>query len=310
MSENHNLQTPGEIIAAARKQRSLTQAQVAERTKIPEAMIAAVEADEYHKISGDLYVVSFLRTISAVVGADADQVLDLYARLAGQEGGKGTGGTPVWDSEEVLVQRVGFAWRSWLLYACLGILVVLAILLLVRGCGTSNTANGQQQAMSASTRETAAAVVVDSNIAAGVSDVDSLAAGNPAEAEAAALPPCFANRDEIAFSGKPSFSLTLAVTTDHVVSIKVRADGQNGFHSADWRGVADDIPVLPPGDVTPGRVYRCHGGFVVFWGAADHFGLKLGDLEGVAVRLQGLPYTLDGLVPDQEIILDRQSVGR
>ncbi len=300
LMDKHALQTPGEVLAAARRQRSLTVAQVAEKTKIPPAMVAAVEADEYHKISGPIYVRSFLRTIAEAVGADAERVLELYAGMAGQEGGSGAGEAQVWDAEEVVVQRLGFNWQPWMLYVAAAVVLVVALGFLLRGCGgePAATDHGRPAAVS----ETAA-TVPDS--------VAGAAAPPPAETgQAAAVVPCRTEAEEVVFEAAAVGDLVLAVESGQVVNVSVRADGQHEFLGADWSGDGRGIPDLPDGGIVPGRVYRCGGKFIVYWHAADHFGLKLGDPAGVSVFLQGRPYSLAGVAAGQEIILDRHSIDR
>jgi len=130
------VQTPGEILAAARKKRELTVAEVAGLTKIPEAMVAAVEADEYHKLSGPLYVRSFLRSIAQAVGEDPRRVLDLYGEMTGGESASAAApGSTVWEAEEVVVQKLGMSWQPWVIGVADVILVLVVILFVVRGCG-------------------------------------------------------------------------------------------------------------------------------------------------------------------------------
>ncbi len=308
MTEKHELQTPGEILSAARKQQSLTLDQVAERTKIPVTMIAAVEADEYFKISGPIYVRSFLRTIAQALGVDSEHVLDLHRRLAGQVDGTKSGDAPVWETEEVVVQRVGFNFRPWMLYVVVGLAVAVLALLLARGCRDSRSVanpddSGQRNSTDPQT------VVVDTLESANSAAVDipTVDQEKP-QSSSADLPACYSAGEPVVFSGNEDYALVLVVATDHVLSVQVRSDGQRDFHGADW-GDVDGIPLLPAGEVVPGQVYRCRDGFLVFWGAADHFGMKLGDLSGVSTYLQGRPYGLSGLTPGQEIILDRHSVG-
>ncbi len=302
MMDKHALQTPGEVLSAARRQRSLTVAQVAEKTKIPPAMVAAVEADEYQKISGPIYVRSFLRTIAQAVGADAERILELYAGMAGQEGGSGAGEAQIWDSEEVVVQRLGFSWQPWMLYVAVALVVVVALGLFLRGCGGESSS--VDQGSTAVVAEPAATGTVSDSLAAG-------AAVPATETERApAAVPCRTGVEEVVFATAAEGDLVLAVEADQVVNVSVRTDGHREFLGADWSGGGQGIPDLPDSGIVPGRVYRCGGKFIVYWHAADHFGLKLGDPAGVAVFLQGRPYSLAGVAAGQEIILDRHSIDR
>ncbi len=305
MTDKQELRTPGEVLAAARKQRFLTVAQVAEQTKIPVAMVEAVEADEYHLISGPLYVRSFLRTIAQAVGADPEQVLQLYAGMAGREGGADADEAPVWQADEVIVQRLGNGWRPWMTYALVAVAAVLILGAGVRGCLNRQDNSGTEPGAHATLPETST-TVADSQL---VTDGTTAAA---AEATAPEVP-CPGAGAPVDFKDAEARTaaddLILAIECAHVVSLSVRTDGEREFTGADWSAGPQGIPAFPDGQIVPGRVYRCGGRFIVFWHASDHFGLKVGDPEGVAVRLQGRPYPLDGLTAGQEIILDRHSLG-
>ena len=110
-------------------QGGLTLDEVAERTKIPVPILHSLELDEYHKISGPLYVNSFLRTYAADVGVDPARVLDLYARFSGEvvAGASEPEAPAVWTEEEVTIQRVGLPWVR------IGLAAVLIVVPAVRG---------------------------------------------------------------------------------------------------------------------------------------------------------------------------------
>ncbi len=68
MNDKPLLKTPGEMISEAREAQDLSIALLSERTKIPPKVLSALELDEYHKISGPLYIKSFLRTCATDLG--------------------------------------------------------------------------------------------------------------------------------------------------------------------------------------------------------------------------------------------------
>lgn len=78
--------TPGELLRRGREARGLTVADVSERTKIPPRLVEAIERDEYHKLSGDLYVKSFLRAYAGCVGLEASDLLARFERAAASAG--------------------------------------------------------------------------------------------------------------------------------------------------------------------------------------------------------------------------------
>lgn len=103
--------TPGEMLREAREARRFSVADVSECTKIPPWLVEAMERDEYHKLSGGLYVKSFLRTYAGCVGMDAEGLLAVYEQATGAAapptGSLGIDG--VWTEEETTVRRVGLS---------------------------------------------------------------------------------------------------------------------------------------------------------------------------------------------------------
>lgn len=128
-SGTNHVRTPGEVLAAARLRQGLSLEQLAERTKIPAPVLAAIERDEYHLVSGPLYVKSFLRTCAAEVGADPDEILDLYSAVGGDPPQVGDEGQPqVWRDAEVKVERIGLPWPR-ILGIALAVIILAGIAL-------------------------------------------------------------------------------------------------------------------------------------------------------------------------------------
>jgi cytoskeleton protein RodZ len=109
MTDATTPRTPGELLRAARQARSLTVAEVSERTKIPPRLVEAIERDEYHKLSGGLYVKSFLRTYAGCVGLDEADLLAVYEQAAGTAPPPAAAAEDTWVEEETTVRRVGVA---------------------------------------------------------------------------------------------------------------------------------------------------------------------------------------------------------
>jgi cytoskeleton protein RodZ len=155
MNDKPLFKTPGEMISEAREAKDLTIAQLSERTKIPPPVLSALELDEYHKISGPLYIKSFLRTCAADLGLDPDIVLGLYNKISGEQQGGSGGADMVWDEDKVQVSRIGLPWIQIVLVA--GILAVLigVGMFTLRGCG------GDEEAATAEnlTEDTSPAIV-------------------------------------------------------------------------------------------------------------------------------------------------------
>ncbi len=162
-----DLKTPGELLREARLARQLSLTDIARRTKIPERLIAALEQDQYQKVSGPLYVKSFLRNYAGAVGLDPEELLELYRRhpdareeivapspppedlgpqeikppsympqtIARPPQDQAAAGGDVWQ-EEVQVHRLGLSAGAKLGFWLVGLLVfLLLVVLIVRGLG-------------------------------------------------------------------------------------------------------------------------------------------------------------------------------
>ena len=322
MTDQPLLQTPGEVLAGARKSHGDSLEVVAARTKIPPGMLAAIEADEYHKVSGHLYVRSFLRTYAADVGLDPDRILDLYAKMSGERApAAGNSESPVWEDEKVVVQKIGIPWKPLLGIAAVCILVGLGLFIMLKGDGDV-PAVGEGPRTGGPFAADSSAVVVSEGIEepAGVLDDSLQAAVAPPEDAAAGAttaggagtralpPPALPGTPDLDLQGTGAPSLVLRVLCPEKMEVEVRRDSEPGFAAAVWPQ-AGDPPPLPAGDIRPGQVYGCREGFVVYWGAGDHFSLRLGRTLGVAVHLNGNPHPVEGLGIGQEILLDRHSTG-
>lgn len=135
MNDTPVLKTPGEMITEARESRELSIAQLSERTKIPPPVLAALEMDEYHKISGPLYIKSFLRTCAVDLGLDPESVLSLYSKISGEQDAGTPGAETVWGEDQVKVSRIGLPWlRITMIVGVLAVAIGLGLFAL-RGCG-------------------------------------------------------------------------------------------------------------------------------------------------------------------------------
>lgn len=72
--------TVGQDLAAARAKAGLSLETVADRTRIRRTLVAAIEKDDFSHCMGDVYARGHIRNIAHVVGADADALVEQYAR--------------------------------------------------------------------------------------------------------------------------------------------------------------------------------------------------------------------------------------
>src|SRR5450755_3317808 len=76
----------GEALVQARRQAGLTVAEVGQRTRIRETIIAGIEADDYALCGGDFYARGHIRAIAQVVGIDSVPLIQEFdARRQEQE---------------------------------------------------------------------------------------------------------------------------------------------------------------------------------------------------------------------------------
>jgi|GEM_PF-1299635 len=129
------LKTPGEMISEAREAQGLTLAQLSERTKIPPKVLASLELDEYHKISGPLYIKSFLRTCAMDLGLEPEVVLGLYQKISGEKKPGAPGEETVWGEDEVKVSRIGLPWLQIVMVVGVAAVLIGLVLFAMRGCG-------------------------------------------------------------------------------------------------------------------------------------------------------------------------------
>lgn len=111
----------GEALAEARRQAGLTVPEVSQRTRIREAIISGIEADDYSACGADFYVRGHIRAIARAVGTEPEPLILEYdtARLG-----------PDAISEEVTepvatVRQHGRRWQNWL--AALALVLVAGI---------------------------------------------------------------------------------------------------------------------------------------------------------------------------------------
>jgi len=366
MTEHPSLETPGGLIRARRESLGISLPEMSERTKIPPPVLEAIERDEYHKVSGALYIKSFLRTCAVEVGLDADELLSLYGSFSGDLTPRSGGGETVWSEEEVQISHIGLPWRSIGLVGAVLVLAGLGALLLTRGCedvggqsGTAVQAPGESRpGLLAGAAETpahesllakpgpASAAGPDTLAGAWASGRDSgqeevtdaVPDKENADAKAIVVPkpltaddaPAVAGETQVAANPDPTASKTpplgmplplvggphlvfaggqkkpvvLRIICDRPLGIQVKRDAEQTFAAATWPPAGAAVPALPPTGIEPGRVYGVSRGLVVYWGAEDHFSLRLDRTDGVEVALNGKVRNVRNLRPGGELLLD------
>ncbi len=293
MAEDFPTRTPGEILRGARERREADLAAAHEGTKIPIRMLEALERDEYHKLSGPLYVKSFLRNYAGWLGLDAEEVLRVYEVATGRPETTPGGEEMVWTEDTVAVTRVGGGWQRpalWIGGAVALVVVLVIVAGLLRGGDDGAAADAVPAALPV------AGAAADS-VPGAPADT---AAGTPAPGSAA-LPPAPRGDPGLRFEGGATFPLVLRLVVPEPVNCTVRRDGQAAAVPVIW----PDDPTPPPAyNVRHGVAHAVRGGYAVYWGAADNFTLTLDRLEGAEVTLNGTPQPVNRWRPGEPVVLD------
>lgn len=296
MSSADAANTPGAMIAAARKKQGLTLEALAERTKIPPAMLSALEADEYHRLSGPLYARSFLRSCATELGLDAADVFAAYEKHGG-EPSRALGAVPP-PPDPVRIRRVGLPWGR---LAAAGLLVVAAGFVVVRFAGRDaadpRATGGSQQERSAEAdgpRSLARAGSVDTV-------VESPAAVPTGEA-GASVP---AGLPGLRFSGGMTWPLVARLSLAGPGAVRARRDNESAFAEVEWPGVYG-APAVPSDGVVAGRAYADGSGLVIYWGATGRLSLLLAAVADASLTVNGQPWPLAPPPGGGEFVVDVQ----
>jgi len=332
--------TPGELLREARDARRMTLEQLSTETKIPQRLLQALEGDEYHKVSGSLYIKSFLRAFAEAVGLDPGEIVALYKLGQGKTVAAPEITDAIWQDAETEIHKVGVAYgrllRRW------GVVVVLVALavwwFLLRDGHQVAESPTEQSAV-----ETLLADDTDSSTVAAVlpdtaraeppgrslvdRDADTLAAGwedasavvrtestagtAPSEPEWRAdpdpeLPPARRGDQRVQFSDGRAHLLILRLLCKEPIPVSVGADGVAEPSTVAWP--PDTRPGrLPAARIVSGQPYSVRQGLVVYWGADDHFNLQLGRFDGVELTLNGTALATGAWRPGQVILIDGDS---
>ncbi len=318
-------QTPGAMIRATREAKGLSLADLAAETRIPDRLLAALEIDDFDQLSGTLYVRSFLRSCAQTLGLDPAVLLDSYERMLTEQAPE-IPADQTWE-EETEVQRIGVV--PWTRLGIVAAALLLVVLLVWAGRsffggadtsapdGATNEQVTEDEDETSTVSESPTPVVQDTLPTAiadtepddTAADLSRVATGtdgpvvtpDPDElAAVVSLPP---GDPSLVFTGDETWPLVLRVVLDRRIDFGVGSDGDREARDVTWPDRT--IHGVPAEGVTPGRIYTVGGRHVAYWGAADHFLLKLSNIDGVTVSLNGRPLDIPTRIVGHEWVLDR-----
>ena len=306
MTARDDNQTPGEMLAAARKKAGLSLEQLAEDTKIPPNMLRAVEMDEYHKVSGDLYVKSFLRAYAKEVGLEPEDIIELYHVFTGaavkaqQDAESGA-----WDESDVEIKRVGLPWG--LILTALTVVVIGVGAFFWFSGGESNDAPSEKEpVVKLNTVQDEPPKTLPDTIALGwqMSEPTEIVTPPPGTGKPH-LPRAFAGTPGVVFQDGKTWPYVVRLISEKPGQFEVMKDAEKNFQTADFPASLAEAKPLPSENVVAGRAYAVERGFVVYWGADDHLSLRLGHVIGVELSFNTKVQDLTRFHPGQEILLDQ-----
>lgn len=311
MNDKPVMQTPGEKLAALRNAAGRSLPDLSEATKIPLPMLKAIELDEYHKISGDLYVKSFLRAYACEVGLDAEEILTLYGNYSGEGGGvPGSPGAAVWQEEEVQIKRLGLPWGTIAIAAAGLVLIAVTAYFLLRDGSDDASPEPAVQPAAVETSDNSEVVVTPEIeaqlVESPVQDTEppvAVPVEVPVQAEGLPADP-IPEGSALAIDGL-TWPVVLRLVCPDARSISLKKDGERLYDSVIWPTPA---PPLPAAGVKSGRAYQTREGLVIYWGAEDHFSLRVDNPAGVKATLNGGYRDISGLGRGAEIILNDPAV--
>lgn len=305
--------SPGERLLQAREKAGLTLPELAERTKIPQASLQAIERDEYHKISGDLYVKSFLRSYAREVGLEPEEMIEVYqvftgAAATGADGEAKTG----WDEKDVQIRNVGLPW----IQIGVGVGVALAVLvgvwyLLGRGGDGETAGNEPRTEVAADPAPARPDTSGRDTLALGwqksTPRVTENSSPRQEKTEVAVpepeLPVALPGGPDLRFASGRSWPFVLRLLVPAAGSYAVMRDAESTFQDARFPD-AETIAPLPAEGMKPGTAYAVREGLVVYWGVEDHISLRLGQVAGVRLSFNGKDQDLSRFRDGEVLLLD------
>jgi len=121
MEPAEGIESPGKYLKTMRESRKLPLEQVADATRIRQAILRALEADQYEDLP-DLYVKSFMSAYAGYLGLDPNEVIQLHQKHLKNlpsSRGKARGRQSVFRKRRVNVRRVTIIISVMLLAALL-----------------------------------------------------------------------------------------------------------------------------------------------------------------------------------------------
>lgn len=112
---------PGQRLCEARDAKGLSVADVARALHMSTAYVKALEADDYERLPEAAFVKGYLRNYARLVGLPADDIANMFSQVMAEEVSSSA-------SERSDDSNVSATQQSWLLYAGVGVVALVAVL--------------------------------------------------------------------------------------------------------------------------------------------------------------------------------------
>ncbi len=326
-SEHVKFKTPGHLIRQAREDQGITLKELAENTRIPANLLDAIENDNYDQLSGSAYVRSFLKTCAQQLDLESSVLLEHFERMVAEDSTPEIPPEQTWEAESKVEHISTFPslnWRAYYGYAAGAIVlitvIVLAIIFWPRGSDEVAQIPIQQEAVVKElpveeqptvTLEPESDVIVEGQIETQSDD----------EAELAPEPEVIVEEtvqsdllemlpvpdSTLEFSDGKTWPLVLRLVFDAESDVEVGVDTGSSALSLNWD---HRVRGLPAEGVKSGTLYSFGGKYVFYFGAKDHFLLKLRDQVEVLVTLNGQDVEIPRRVIGRQWVLDSDTISQ
>lgn len=108
----------------------------------------------------------------------------------------------------------------------------------------------------------------------------------------------------VVFADGRSWPVVLRLQCQSPVGVAVQRDAERNFRIVFWTDDPNQLPGDSDDGVEHGRAYVVGEGLVVYWGAQDHFILRLDQVQGVRVSVNGQERDVSTWSPGDEMLLD------
>ena len=323
-SEHVKFKTPGHLIRQAREDQGITLKELAENTRIPANLLEAIENDNYDQLSGSVYVRSFLKTCAQQLDLEPSVLLENFERMVAEDSTPEIPPEQTWEAEskvEHISSFPSFIWHAYYGYAAGAIIVIiLAIIFWPRGSDEVTEIPIQQEVVTKEqsvdrqpivTPEPESDVVVEDQVETQLAD----------EAETEPEPEVVVEEtvqsdllemlpvpdSTLEFSDGKTWPLVLRLVFDAESDVEVGIDTGSSALSLNWD---HRVRGLPAEGVKSGTLYSFGGKYVFYFGAKDHFLLKLRDQVEVLVTLNGQDVEIPRRVIGRQWVLDSDTISQ